>query len=209
MTTPGVERQRAHVWPVVIGLSLLGVGTAATLLSGSAPGVLHPKLYLPWYVLVPVYVLFSHLTVDFEYRKEAHSFALTQLPLAVGVALLGPGWHLFARLLATVIDCVGLRKQPFIKLPYNIGSAAVEVGIPSLAVALIGRSPSPGPTLWLALLIGLLLSDLLSHVCLQTILRCLGVHSSRAQILSPLAFGALSTIVFSSLSIVAVAAMWT
>ncbi len=209
MTTPGVERQRAHVWPVVIGLSLLGVGTAATLLSGSAPGVLHPKLYLPWYVLVPVYVLFSQLTVDFEFRKEARSIELNQLPLALGVVLLGPLWHLLARLVAAVIDCTVVRRQPPMKIAYNTGYAAIEVGLPTVAVSLLGRSTSPGPTLWMALLIGLLLTDAVGHLAFLVILRSLGVRTPRSQILAPLAFGALSTSVFTSLSIVAVTSIWT
>jgi len=209
MTTPGGERQRAHVWPVVIGLSLLGLGTAATLLSGSAPGVLHPKLYLPWYVLVPVYVLFSHLTVDFEYRKEAHSVALTQLPLAVGLVLLNPVWHLLACLLAALFDSAVVRRQQPMKIAYNSGSAVVQVGLPTLAVSLIGRSSSPGPALWAGLLIGLMLSDVLCHFSLLAILRSLGVRTPREQVFAPLAFGALSTSVFSSLSIVAVTSMWT
>lgn len=205
----GVERRRAQVWPVVIGVFLLVVGTGATLLSGSDPGVLHPKLFLPWYALVPVYVLFSHLTVDFEFRKEARSVALTQLPLTVGVALLDPKLHLLAFFLAALIDSLIVRRQQLRKIPYNLGSAVLAVGLPTFAVHLTGPSVAPGPALWGGLVIGLLLSDLTSQMALLAILRSIGVPTPRQQVLAPLAFGAMSTSVFASLSIVAVTAMWT
>ncbi len=205
----GMEHRRAKASAVAIGLCLLGVGVTATLLSGASPGVLNPHLHLPWFFLAPIYVLLSQLTVDFEFRKEARSIELNQLPLALGVVLLGPPLHLLARLIAVVVDCAVIRRQPLMKIAYNFGLASVEVGVPTLAVALVGRSSSPGPLLWTALLFGLLVSDALGHLSFLAVMWVLGGVTSRAQLFPPLAFCALSTLVFSSLSMVAITAMWT
>ena len=205
----GAERRRAKAWPVVIGLCLLVVGVSATLLAGGSPGVLNPKLRLSWFLLAPVYVLLSQLTVDFEFRKEARSIELNQLPLALGVVLLVPPLHLVARLIAVVVDCAVIRRQPLMKIAYNFGLASVEVGLPTLAVALLGRSSTPGPLLWAALLLGLLASDALGHLSFLAVMWVLGAVTSRSQLFPPLAFCSLSTFVFSSLSMVAITAMWT
>src|SRR4051812_35143182 len=85
-------------------LAALAVGVALLLPTASLSDRFAPS----WWLLVPAYLLAQHFSVDFEFRKEAHSFHLTQLPATFGILFLAPFTHLAARLLGTAVDSLAL-----------------------------------------------------------------------------------------------------
>ncbi len=192
---------------LAISLGLLFIGVALALGSGGTP--LAVPFAFPAVLLIPLYLAAQQRPLDFEFRKDSISITLTQLPLALGVFLAAPGLHLLMRLAAVLIDSVLLRRLSPVKVAYNIGAAAFEIGVVTAAVATVPRMDAPGPMLWLALYLGLLVGDLLGNLALQGILWLLGRRSTRAEVLQPLAVIVAVSTVFTGVTIVAMAAAFT
>ncbi len=198
-------RSRSGALALSVGLGLAGL--ALVLLSDPAP--LPTSFSLAWYALVPAFVLARRFPIDFEFRKQSHSVTLTQLPLAVGAVFADPSAHLAAAALGTVLDSVLLRRQQPLKTAFNVGVAAAEVGAVTFIVQLVAADDHPGPGLWLALFVGLLVGEAVGNLAVTGVMRILGVTVSRSQLLQPLTFAAVSTTVFTCLAVVAVLSVWT
>ncbi|MDX6198466.1 MAG: hypothetical protein QOJ79_1617 [Actinomycetota bacterium] len=186
---------------------LIGLGSALALSSGPAP--ITAAFSLPWWVLIPVYAVTQHYPVDFENRRGTFSANLNQLPLTFGIVLVAPMYHLLARVVGVAFDCVVLRRQAPLKVCFNIGSAAFDLGVAATAVSLISHGDRPGPALWLALIVSQVLTEVAGVAALAAVWRIVGVPVHPRQMLEPLGFAIVMTATFTGLSIVAVSAVYT
>ncbi len=199
--------RRTAAFALSAALGVLGV---LGMLSVTGTGrLVHAPLTVPWWALLPAYVAASHFSIDFEFRREARSVGLTHLPLALGLAFVTPVGHIAARGLGHLIDSVFLRRQPPVKVAFNTAAGVLEVAVASVALSVMVPEAAPGPRLWLALLIGVLVAEIVGHAVLSIIMRLLCVPVTWAQLWGPLAFTAVSSPLFISLGIVSVAALWT
>lgn len=207
MSGIGWGRRAAAFWLS----AALGAGAVLGLLAVAEPFAMltAPPVHVPWWSLIPFYVATSHFTIDFEFRREARSLHLSEIPLTLGLAFLAPAGHLAARSLGVLLDSAFWRRQPPVKAAFNISSGLVEVATASAALTLLGGEPRPGPHLWLAVLIALVVGQLVSHTTLTAVLRILRVPVTLQQMLQPLGFAAIAEPLFASLGILAVAALWT
>ena len=164
---------------------------------------------IPWWALLPAYLATAHYSIDFEFRREARSLQLSGLLLAVGLAFVNPLGHFAARTGALFLDSAVWRRQPPVKIAFNVAMGALEVSAATVALSLLGTQAEPGPHLWLALFIGVTIGEFVGHITLSMIMRLLGVPVSMDQLWGPLAFTAVTAPLFVSLGIVAVAALWT
>ncbi len=207
--TPPCGEQRAGVLRragvLAISLSLLGAGVLLVL-RADLPGT--PVFAFPAVVLLPLYLAAAHRPLDYELRRDSISITLTQLPLALGVLLVAPGVHLMWRLLAVLIDSIALRRLSPMKVVYNLGGAAFEVGLAATAVAMVPREAEPGPMLWVALYLGLLLGDLVVNLALHANLALLGRQPAARELLQQLWVILVTSTVFTGLTVVAVSAAW-
>jgi diguanylate cyclase (GGDEF)-like protein len=208
MTRGQAKRSTArHTAALGLSLSLLAGGSWLALTAGTAP--VRPAFALAWWVLIPLYALTQHFPVDFENRRGTYSLHLAQLPLTFGVVLIAPGLHLASRLIGVGIDCVLVRRQAPVKVAFNLGSAALDIGLATTAVALVSYNPKPSAQLWLALLLGVVTTEVIGAVSLAGIWRLLGVPFERRQMLEPLKFAVVASATFTGLAVVAVSAMYT
>ncbi len=198
---------RRHVAVVAYSLALAAAGLA--MVYATSDNAFNAPWHLPWFLLVPAYVLTLYLPVSFEFRREAHGVALVQLPLAVGAVLVGPFGHAAARAVSATANSFVLRRQGLVKWLFNLAVGLLEVGIVSLAVDVVADSRSLDPTLWLALLIGLLSAEVASNLAVTVLMGLLGVPTKRGQLLQPLAFAVITSFVFTAVSILALTAAWT
>ncbi|MEO6206031.1 MAG: hypothetical protein ABIO67_11715 [Mycobacteriales bacterium] len=118
MNAPGTQSARGQAAVVAFSLAL-GLAGVGLILSAGDVSVAAP-FQLPWYLLIPAYILTLHLPVYFEFRREAHGVALVQLPLAVGAILVGPLGHAAARAVASTTNSFVLRRQGPLKWLFNL-----------------------------------------------------------------------------------------
>jgi len=196
-----------HATALAIAGLLLVAGVVMTLLADDPRDVVDFPPLGVLAVLVPVYIVPYVYTLDYEFRNDAHTVTLVQLPLALGVQLVAPVLHLAARIVAAIAFFgVGQRQGP-LKVLYNVGAAAFELGAASLAVSMV-RADS-GPSLWIALYLGLVLGDLVGAAALGLIWRLLGISVKAGRTLSAVAATAPATLVFTAIAIVALSARKT
>ncbi|MGB8649421.1 MAG: EAL domain-containing protein [Mycobacteriales bacterium] len=193
----------------LLSASIAALSAVALVTFAGSPRLVAAPFSLPWWVLVPAFVVTAHFTIDFEFRREARSLQLGGLPLAIGLAFVSPIGHLAARCSGLFIDSVAWRRQPLMKMAFNVSGGAVEVAAASIALRALGPEDRPGPRLWLALLIAVTVNETVGHLTLSVIMRILRIPVTMQQLWAPLVFTAITAPLFVSLGIVAVAALWT
>ncbi len=208
VTTTGVSSGVRRV--AVHGLSLALLLLALGLLRVSSQ---HWPLYpgtqtIPWWTLIPAYVATLRLTLDFEFRSEAFSVTLSQVPLAIGLFFVAPWLHLAARTVAGLVNCV-LRRQPPVKAFYNVASGALEVAVASTIASLVLPAMTPGPRVWGTLLLAFAVTDVISSLTTALVLRLVGSGQDRRTFLSSLVSCLSASAVFGALGVIAVAALFT
>lgn len=186
-----------------LGLTALGgfalIGDQQVPLSGASG--------TSWLLLVPAYVVAMQLSLGFQRRDNTVTVTLVQLPLAVGITLIAPAYHLAARLIAITAMCL-VRRHPPLKTAFNIGLAAMEVGVACLAVQLL-RPEGVGPALWAVLLLGLLAGEVLSFVAMNLLFFLLEKPMSRSELHQPVLVALLTSAASTGLAVVTLSAAKT
>jgi diguanylate cyclase (GGDEF)-like protein len=190
------------------------LATCALLLTGlvSAPHAWSRSvlpLDVPWWALVPAYLAASLMPLFYETRAQTRSFSLSQLALSVGLVFVAPWPHLIARTTASFLYAGPIRRQPVTKAFYNITLGAMEVGVAAAVMSLVTHSPTPGPRLWLGLVLALLLAELVGLAAMQALFAILGLPQTLADVREAVVSCVTTTAVFAGVGIVAVAAAWT
>ena len=73
---------------------------------------------------------FAELAVfHFEFRTEAISFSLSEVPIAFSVVFLAPGPALGARLVGSAIALIIARRPPLYKLWFNLTVFSIEIAV--------------------------------------------------------------------------------
>jgi diguanylate cyclase (GGDEF)-like protein len=164
---------------------------------------------VPWWSLAPAYLVVTLLPIFYEVRGEVRTFSLTQLALAVGLVFVSPWMHLVARVGAAAVYTLPIRRQNPAKAAFNIALSAVEVAAATSIASAFAPTSGPGPRLWFALLVALLLTELIGFVVMQLLFAILGVEQSRDAVRTGTVSVLASTGIFTGVAIVVVAAAWT
>lgn len=141
LTVPG------RVW-----LLVAAIAAAATLLYWISvrPYEGPAEMLIPWWALAVGFYLAERYLVDLEFRRDAHSFSLSEIPLVLGLFFSSPEGLLLAQL--TGLGAALLhRRLPPQKLLFNLSTAALDVGIGITIIRLlIPPDSSFGPGSWSA-----------------------------------------------------------
>ncbi|MDQ3878898.1 MAG: GGDEF-domain containing protein, partial [Actinomycetota bacterium] len=88
--------------------------------------------------------------VHLQFRRDAHSFALSEIPLVAGLFFVSPGVLITAQLLGAAIALVR-RRQSLLKLTFNLANFMLNAVIVTLVFRAIVNPANPiGATGWVA-----------------------------------------------------------
>ena len=183
-------------------VALLVVGVLLTVRAGTGTEPLWDSGASPLLMLALFAVLHAaaqHYSVDIELRREVHSVTLTQVPLALGLMFVAPLVHLAARLAAPLALAVRQRHAP-VKVLYNVAAASFEVGAAATAVSLV-EPADPGPLLWAALYLGLLVGDVVGSLVLSAVWWLIGMPVTLRSAAGALRVIVVGTLLFTALSV--------
>jgi diguanylate cyclase (GGDEF)-like protein len=164
---PVVEAKRARSQrrsiASVVALSIL-LGAAGVLLAGLelVDNDLRESLYVSsWWMVVVVAVGFGcaeRLDFHIEYRREALTHTLTEVPMALALVFLGVDQAMLARITATLL-VLGLISRPsWYKVVFNVGMQLFTMWLGFYVLhTLAGSSPDGGQRLLLGLVATLFL----------------------------------------------------
>ena len=196
-----VAKPRVHqVWGlnVLMGIAMVGVCLAVVLPGDGAladPG-------LPWWLLAAFIAVAERWPVHLEFRRSAHSFSMTDIPLVLGLVFATPAQMLLGVLAGTAI-AMGLRRMPSIKLTFNLVQFVLCAGLAIGILRLVAGDADPGfgPLTWLGVVLGLQLSSVvgMALVCTAILLSDGGI--ARAQVAQMFTVDSVVTLTNTSLAL--------
>jgi len=140
----------ARVWLLT---ALLAGLAGAVFVSGVLPLTPAQPAILPWYVLALLFFGAEVLVVHFQFRREVHTFSLSEIPFVIGLFFATPVDFVLANVLGAFAALLIHRRQAPIKLAFNTSQFALgaTVGV-TLFHLLRGASVTMTSTEWFAAL---------------------------------------------------------
>ncbi|MDP9296338.1 MAG: HAMP domain-containing histidine kinase [Actinomycetota bacterium] len=158
-------------WRRLLSLSRLdGVGrvwllnsalvlSAASLFLGVTRGqpALGAPFHLPWFVLAAGFFLAEVFVVHIQFRGDAHSISLGEIPLVLGLFFASPASLVLAQVVGDTLALALHRRQSPVKLVFNVGHFALETCLAAILFhAVIGTGNPIGPAGWAATYVAVL-----------------------------------------------------
>jgi len=168
-TSEEADGQR-KIWLLVGGILLVAGGLHLGLVSG-LQGPANGSA-VPWWALALGFLVAEACVVHVHFGREAHSFALGEIPLVLGLFLADPNDLVSARLAASLVVLALGRRQPVVKLLFNLAQWWLG-SVVALAVwrGLGGMPGEVVPRGWLAAIAAVALSELVATAVIVLAIR--------------------------------------
>ena len=138
-TIPAVIR----VWGLTLTLSVVAVVIYVVQLHG-LPGHEVP-LRIPWPLLAVAFAAAELKVVEVHFRRETHSFSLSEFPAVVGLFFLSPPDYILAVLTGSAAAMLLASGQRPIKIAFNLANfGLIAVVSFSILSSLVSREGMPG-----------------------------------------------------------------
>jgi diguanylate cyclase (GGDEF)-like protein len=110
--------------------------------------------WLPLPILAGLFYLAELTVVHFRFRRDAHSFSLSEVPLVLGLFFAAPWALVPAHLLGAAVALTIHRRQPVIKLAFNLVQFALQSTLAVVVFRYVVALGDPlGPAGWVAALL--------------------------------------------------------
>jgi diguanylate cyclase (GGDEF)-like protein len=160
--SPPHTRRIADVWLYSGGLAVAGALVYVFLIRGLPQnwGALH----LPLPALAALFCAAESWRVYIHFRRNAQSFALSEIPLVVGLFFATPDELVAARLLGAAVGLTLIRRHPPIKLLFNLAMFVLEAELTLILFNLLPTHDVSHPIVWLFTLLILAAGSMLGFV---------------------------------------------
>jgi diguanylate cyclase (GGDEF)-like protein len=202
----GERSAGVRVWAFIVVLVL---GALGLYLGGLADkGVGNRPFDIPWPVLSLAFFLAELKVVDVHFRREKHSFSLSEFPAVIGLFLLSPQDYFLAMLLGSGAALVYFR-QGALKFAFNLSNFAIAAAM-MLTVFHLLASPTTPPTIqdWAAAFAATLAATVISALAIATAISLSGGAPQFQKLPEMIQFGALVAVANTSLALLAVSILW-
>lgn len=192
----------ARVWALT---SIVAVAAGAlTYLARDLP-VLYPDLQLRWHHVAVGFFLSELTVVHLRFRRDAHSFSMSEIPLVIGFFLVAPVELVIGQLVANVVVLGVSRRQPLIKLAFNLAQFALQTALGLAAFRAIVAVADPlGPAGWIGALTATIMALTVADVLINMAIRMTGGNLNNRDILEVYGLSALAATLNTGLAIVAI-----
>jgi diguanylate cyclase (GGDEF)-like protein len=164
---------------------------------------------LPWPILAVGFCLAEVKVVEVHFRRETHSFSLSEFPAVIGFFFLTPADYLVAMLLGTGAALLLAARQSPLKIVFNLTNFALTAVV---ALSLFARfcvsTGAPGPDDWFAAFAATLSATLLGALTIATVISLSGGAPQFQKLPEMLQFGGLVAVANTSLALLAVSIIW-
>ncbi len=166
-------------------------------------------LALPWWLLAVGFLLAEAVVVHYDFRQQAHTYSLSELPLVFGLFFAAP-----QELVAGVVAGAGLalllvRRQSALKVAFNVAHFAFGACVAVLVFQALDGAPGGfSPRDWLAALAACLLSSVASTAAILVAIWWTQRAADVRRLPEQLLLAAFTTTGSASLGLMAVGATW-
>jgi diguanylate cyclase (GGDEF)-like protein len=169
-----ITRRLAGAYGRILGLSVLIAGTAgaAYFLAIRHLATYGVPIAIPWFILAVGYAASEVSVVHIEFRRDAHSVSLNEIPLVLALVFASPGHLLLAHLIGGGAILVLHRRQATLKLVFNLSHFALEdcVAILVFHAVIGGGALRLGPPLWIAAVVATVAAAIVSVVTVSVVI---------------------------------------
>ncbi|HVF05376.1 MAG TPA: bifunctional diguanylate cyclase/phosphodiesterase [Frankiaceae bacterium] len=162
--------------------------------------------------LVAVTMLFSASSITVEFRRQAHTLSMTEIPLAIGLFAVSPVALVLAKALGHLLDNVRVRR-PAYKTAFNVSLVVFQVPVAVLVFRALASAGATGPRGWLAAAAAVVTANLISAVAIFTVIALTQGRVGRGDLHFAVGEWLLVSVAETAFAIVAVEAMrqepWT
>lgn len=125
---PGAPRSgNQKVWLYVAALWFVGaVATFGPIRWFPEPGT---SFRVPWLVMVVAFFVAESAVIHLQFRRDAHSFSMSEVPLIVGLFFLDPFYLITAQFVGYFAALGLVRRQAPIKLAFNLGQFTIQAAV--------------------------------------------------------------------------------
>jgi diguanylate cyclase (GGDEF)-like protein len=162
---------------------------------------------LEWWIVAAGFSFAEILVVHLQFRRDTHSFSLSEIPLIVGLYCLRPELLLFALLVGAGAALAFHRRQPPVKLAFNLANLAFTTGLAIVCFRVILQSADPiGPAGWGATIMAAIFADVVSLVMISGAIAL--ATGQRADVTKLVGSGSVASFFNTCLALVTVTVLW-
>ena len=195
---------RQRVWL----LNLLLLATAVTLYLAAGRYLPRPDIgvaAVPWWVLAGLFAFAEIFVVHLKFRHDAHTFSLSEIPLMLGLFCATPNSLLAAQVVGGGLVLAFHRRQPPIKLVFNLATYAESVLCAEIALhAVLGHGDPLGARAWLAGFGAAMTASLVAVPAIYLAVTLSDGRPGSKEFLRPVGFSLFAALVTSSIGLIAV-----
>jgi signal transduction histidine kinase len=160
---------------------------------------------LRWWTILPMVYLAEMMVVHLRYRREAHSFSLSEIPIVLGLFFAPPLELVFAVLAGNLLVLTLHRRQPPIKLAFNLAQFSLVTGVGIVVFRIIAALGDPaGPAGWIAAFAATLVALTIAGALVNQAIELMGAEIDQREVVHVLALSAAGALVNTSLALVGV-----
>ncbi|MDH3306306.1 MAG: EAL domain-containing protein [Acidimicrobiia bacterium] len=198
-----------RVWLLAIVMAAIAAGVAGQF---ADLGLLDDgRVYhVPWWSLA-IMAYFAEITVvHLRFHRHAHSFSMSEVPLVIGLFCSAPWEVLAALLIGNAAALLINRRQPPLKLAFNLSMFALEAAL-AIAVfrAVISLGAPLGAAGWVGAILAMQLGVLLANVLINAAIHLSGGRLDRREQLEVVGMTALAAAMNTALALVGVTILWS
>ncbi|HEY7971138.1 MAG TPA: GAF domain-containing protein, partial [Candidatus Limnocylindrales bacterium] len=196
-----------RVWAFTAALALLTILLDALILERLPVSSLVPIVF-PWPLIAAGFCLAELKVIDVHFRREAHSFSLSEFPAVIGLFLLSPHDFILAVVVGSAVALAWFR-QPPLKFAFNLTNfwfGATAALVVFHLMASLGGTPNAAD--WLAAFAATLSTTVLSALTIATAISLSGGAPQFQKLPQMIQFGGLVAVANTSLALLAVSILW-
>ena len=129
---------------------------------------------LAWYWLAVGFYLAEVLVVHLQFRKQAHTLSLTEIPLTLGLLLAAPSSLLIGQLVGTFVALVVNRRRSQLrqlaKFAFNLAELPLCSGVALLVFRALASPADSAPHLWVLVLFACAVAHVVGMMLVSTVI---------------------------------------
>ena len=165
-------------------------------------------LTVPWPVIAAAFAAAELKVVQVHFRRETHSFSLSEFPAVIGFFFLSPADYLVAVLVGSAV-AFAIGRPRLIKLVFNLANfllvAVVEL---TILYAIAEMHGAPHVRDWVAAFAATLAAAILSALTIATVITLSGGAPQFEKLPEMIQFGSMVAFANTSLALLAVSILW-
>ena len=164
---------------------------------------------VPWPIIALAFALAELKVVEVHFRRETHSFSLSEFPAVIGLFFLSPPEYVLAVVVGSAPAMLFASNQRPIKVAFNLANYAL-VAVVSLTIVyqFAALDRMPGPTEWIAAFGATAAATVVSSVTIATVITLSGGAPQFKKLPEMIQFGLMVALANTSLALLAVSVLW-